>query len=196
MVKDKRGRPKKNNSKNRNFRVRLTEEEYKLLDLLSKETGKSKSDILRGGIKMNEIKIKYFSNEIDKLEFIEGDKSDWIDLRAAENVTLKAGEFKLIKLGVGMILPEGYEAHMLPRSSTYKNFGITMTNSMGIIDESYCGEKDEWRFPALAHRDTVIHVNDRIAQFRIVEKMAKVKFEEVDHLKEESRGGIGSTGRN
>lgn len=76
-----KGRPKKNNSKNKNFRVRLTEEEYKLLDLLSKETGKSKSDILRGGIKMNEIKIKYFSNEIDKLEFIEGDKSDWIDLR-------------------------------------------------------------------------------------------------------------------
>lgn len=196
MVKDKRGRPKKNNSKNRNFRVRLTEEEYKLLDILSEETGKSKSDILRGGLKMNEIKIKYFSDEIDKLEFIEGDKSDWIDLRAAEEVTLKTGEFKLIKLGVGMILPEGYEAHMLPRSSTYKNFGITMTNSMGIIDESYCGEKDEWRFPALAHRDTVIHVNDRIAQFRIVEKMAKVKFEEVDHLKEESRGGIGSTGRN
>ena len=190
-----KGRPKKNNSKNKNFRVRLTEEEYKLLDLLSKETGKSKSDILRGGIKMNEIKIKYFSNEIDKLEFIEGDKSDWIDLRAAENVTLKAGEFKLIKLGVGMILPEGYEAHMLPRSSTYKNFGITMTNSMGIIDESYCGENDEWRFPALAHRDTEIHVNDRIAQFRIVKKMPKVVFEEVDHLNEVSRGGIGVTGR-
>lgn len=190
-----KGRPKKNNSKNKNFRVRLTEEEYKLLDLLSKETGKSKSDILRGGIKMNEIKIKYFSNEIDKLEFIEGDKSDWIDLRAAENVTLKAGEFKLIKLGVGMILPEGYEAHMLPRSSTYKNFGITMTNSMGIIDESFCGEKDEWRFPALAHRDTEIHVNDRIAQFRIVKKMPKVVFEEVDHLNEVSRGGIGVTGR-
>lgn len=190
-----KGRPKKNNSKNKNFRVRLTEEEYKLLDLLSKETGKSKSNILRGGIKMNEIKIKYFSNEIDKLEFIEGDKSDWIDLRAAENVTLKAGEFKLIKLGVGMILPEGYEAHMLPRSSTYKNFGITMTNSMGIIDESFCGEKDEWRFPALAHRDTEIHVNDRIAQFRIVKKMPKVVFEEVDHLNEVSRGGIGVTGR-
>lgn len=190
-----KGRPKKNNSKNKNFRVRLTEEEYKLLDLLSKETGKSKSDILRGGIKMNEIKIKYFSNKIDKLEFIEGDKSDWIDLRAAENVTLKAGEFKLIKLGVGMILPEGYEAHMLPRSSTYKNFGITMTNSMGIIDESFCGEKDEWRFPALAHRDTEIHVNDRIAQFRIVKKMPKVVFEEVDHLNEVSRGGIGVTGR-
>lgn len=190
-----KGRSKKNNSKNKNFRVRLTEEEYKLLDLLSKETGKSKSDILRGGIKMNEIKIKYFSNEIDKLEFIEGDKSDWIDLRAAENVALKAGEFKLIKLGVGMILPEGYEAHMLPRSSTYKNFGITMTNSMGIIDESFCGEKDEWRFPALAHRDTEIHVNDRIAQFRIVKKMPKVVFEEVDHLNEVSRGGIGVTGR-
>lgn len=196
MSENKRGRPKKNNGKNKNFRVRLTEEEYKLLDILSKKTGKSKSDILRGGLKMNEIKIKYFSDEIDKLEFIEGDKSDWIDLRAAENVTLKTGESKLIKLGVGMILPEGYEAHMLPRSSTYKNFGITMTNSMGIIDESYCGENDEWRFPALAHKDTEIHVNDRIAQFRIVEKMAKVKFEEVDHLKKESRGGIGSTGRN
>lgn len=116
-------------------------------------------------------------------------------LEFAENVTLKAGEFKLIKLGVGMILPEGYEAHMLPRSSTYKNFGITMTNSMGIIDESFCGEKDEWRFPALAHRDTEIHVNDRIAQFRIVKKMPKVVFEEVDHLNEVSRGGIGVTGR-
>lgn len=196
MSENKRDRPKKNNGKNKNFRVRLTEEEYKLLDILSKKTGKSKSDILRGGLKMNEIKIKYFSDEIDKLEFIEGDKSDWIDLRAAENVTLKTGESKLIKLGVGMILPEGYEAHMLPRSSTYKNFGITMTNSMGIIDESYCGENDEWRFPVLAHKDTEIHVNDRIAQFRIVEKMAKVKFEEVDHLKKESRGGIGSTGRN
>lgn len=206
-----RGRPKSNNNRDVQFRVRLTKDEYELLNNISKETGLSKSNILRGGLKMNGVtkvvkngavvdeflgvKIKYFSDQIDKLEYIEGDKSDWIDLRAAENVTLKAGEFKLIKLGVGMILPKGCEAHMLPRSSTYKNFGITMTNSMGIIDESFSGEKDEWRFPALAHRDTEIHINDRIAQFRIVEKMPRVEFTEVDHLNENSRGGIGTTGR-
>lgn len=207
-----KGRPKSTDNRDIQFRVRLTKEEYELLDNMSKETGKTKSEILRGVLDMNGatkvvkngmvvdeflgVKIKYFSDQIDKLEYIEGDKSDWIDLRAAEEVELKAGESKLIKLGIGMILPKGCEAHMLPRSSTYKQFGITMTNSMGIIDESFCGEKDQWRFPALAHRDTVIHVNDRIAQFRIVEKMPRVEFTEVDHLNEVSRGGIGTTGRN
>lgn len=141
-----------------------------------------------------DIQIKYFDKEIDKIAKIE--KGDWIDLRAAETVELKAGEFKLIKLGVGMILPAGYEAHIVPRSSTFKNFGVTQTNHMGVIDESYCGEDDQWRFPAKAERDTIIHKNDRICQFRIVEKQPEVNFIEVEHLSEQSRGGFGSTGTN
>lgn len=144
-------------------------------------------------MKTENIAIKYFSNEIDKLEYIDG-KSDWIDLRAAEDVEMKAGEFKLIKLGVGMKLPKGYEAHIVPRSSTFKNFGIIQTNHQAVIDNSYCGNEDEWRYPAYALRDTVIHKNDRICQFRIVENQPKIIFEEVANLDEVSRGGIGSTG--
>lgn len=142
----------------------------------------------------NCIKIKYFNDEIDKIKKI--DNGDWIDLRAAEEVTLKAGEFKLIKLGVAMQLPKGYEAHMVPRSSTYKNFGIIQTNHQAVIDESYCGDNDEWRYPAYALRDTIIHVNDRICQFRIVEKQPEFEFAEVLTLGNEDRGGIGSTGKN
>ena len=141
-----------------------------------------------------EIKIKYISNEIDKLTFIDG-KSDWIDLRAAETVEMKAGDFKLIKLGVAMQLPKGYEAHIVPRSSTFKNFGIIQTNHQAVIDESYCGDNDEWRYPAYALKDAVINVNDRICQFRIVEKQPKINFEEVETLGNEDRGGIGSTGK-
>ena len=141
------------------------------------------------------IKIKYFSEKIEKLKFIDG-KSDWIDLRAAERVELKNGEYKLIKLGVGMELPKGYEALVVPRSSTFKNFGILQTNSMGVIDESYCGDNDEWKFPALAMRDTVIEVNDRICQFRIIKHQDAFIFEEVKELNEVDRGGFGSTGKN
>ena len=109
---------------------------------------------------METIKIKYFSEEIERLCYIAG-KSDWIDLRSAKEVTLKAGEYCLIPLGVAIKLPKGYEALVIPRSSTFKNFGILQTNSCGLIDESYCGDNDQWYFPALAIRDTVIHVNDR-----------------------------------
>lgn len=139
------------------------------------------------------IKVKYFNDNIDKLQYI-GDKSDWIDLRAAEDVTMKAGEFKLIPLGIAMQLPEGYEAHIVPRSSTFKNFGIIQTNHMGVIDETYCGDTDQWMFPAYATRDTEIHVNDRICQFRIIEHQPTLVFEETDTLSAESRGGFGSTG--
>jgi dUTP pyrophosphatase len=140
------------------------------------------------------IKIKYFTNEIDKIQKI--DKGDWIDLRSAKTIELKAGEFKLIPLGVAMQLPEGYEAHVVPRSSTYKNFGIIQTNHQAVIDESYCGDNDQWFYPAYALRDTVINVNDRICQFRIMEKQPKITFEEVDSLNNKDRGGLGSTGRN
>lgn len=142
---------------------------------------------------METIKIKYFDQEIDKIQKIS--VGDWIDLRSAETVELKKGEYALIRLGVGMILPDGYEAHVLPRSSTPSKFGIVCANSMGIIDNSYSGDADEWKFPAVAIRDTVIHKNDRICQFRIVKNQPGITFEVVDHLRENSRGGIGSTGK-
>lgn len=143
---------------------------------------------------METIKIKYFSDEIRRLTYTAG-KSDWIDLRAAKEIELKKGEYALIPLGVAMELPKGYEAHVIPRSSTYKNFGILQTNSCGLIDESYCGDNDQWFFPALAVRDTVIHVNDRICQLRIMEHQPAVVFEETETLSGEDRGGFGSTGR-
>lgn len=143
---------------------------------------------------MPNIRIKYFSDTLKRLEYIDG-KSDWIDLRASETVELKEGEFKLIPLGVAMELPAGYEAHLVPRSSTFKNYGILQTNSCGIVDGSYCGDEDMWRMPVYATRDTVIHENDRICQFRIVENQPRVTFEEVVSLDNESRGGFGSTGR-
>lgn len=139
-----------------------------------------------------EIKVKYFDPEIEKLQKIS--KGDWIDLRSAETVDLKAGEYRLIRLGVGMILPEGYEAIVAPRSSTPSKFGVLLSNSIGVIDNSYSGDADEWRFPALAIRDTHIEKGDRICQFRIIKNMDPVEIVEVDRLKEISRGGIGSTG--
>lgn len=142
---------------------------------------------------METIKIKYFDKDIEKIEKIT--KGDWIDLRSAETVSLKKGEYYLIRLGVGMILPDGYEAYIVPRSSTPSRFGIMCANSMGIIDNSYSGDADEWMFPAVAIRDTVIMKNDRICQFRIVKNQPEIVFSEVDHLGENSRGGIGSTGK-
>ncbi len=142
---------------------------------------------------MEKIQIRYLSDQIEPLGYIAG-KSDWIDLRAAEEVEMKAGEFCLIRLGVAMKLPEGYEAHIVPRSSTFKNFGIIQTNHMGVIDGSYCGNDDEWRFPAYAIRDTQIHVNDRICQFRIMKNQPVIEFEPVVRLDGENRGGFGSTG--
>lgn len=143
---------------------------------------------------MPKIKIKYFTDKIEKLTYIEG-KSDWIDLRAADDVILKKGEFKLIPLGIAMELPKGYEAHVVPRSSTFKNFGIIQTNHQGVIDCSYCGDNDQWFMPVLAVRDTEIHVNDRICQFRIMENQPVIEFDEVQSLSSSDRGGFGSTGK-
>lgn len=146
-------------------------------------------------LEQEKIRIRYHSDEIKKLVYIDR-KSDWIDLRSAEHVILKKGEFKLISLGVSMQLPEGYEAVVVPRSSTYKNFGIIQTNHMGVIDETYCGDDDVWMMPVLAVRDTEINVNDRICQFRIQRHQPVISFEEVESLGNESRGGVGSTGIN
>ena len=143
---------------------------------------------------METIKIKYFNDKLEKLTYIDG-KSDWIDLRAAEDVDLKKGESKLIPLGVAMQLPEGYEAHIVPRSSTFKNFGVIQTNHQGVVDCSYCGDNDQWFMPVLAVRDTHISFNDRICQFRIIENQPKIAFDEVASLSSTDRGGFGSTGK-
>ena len=152
------------------------------------------------------IKIKYFNDELTRVEKIA--KGNWIDLRAAQDVTLKAGEFKLIPLGIAMELPLGYEAHVVPRSSTFKNYGIIQTNHQGVIDgystddegnpipgTGYCGNDDQWFMPVYALRDTEIHLNDRICQFRIMEQQPEISFEEVSELTGVNRGGHGSTGK-
>ena len=143
---------------------------------------------------METIKVKYFSDDMEPLCYVDG-KSDWIDLHTAEEVTLKAGEFRLIPLGVAIALPEGYEAHIVPRSSTFKNYGILQTNSMGVVDCSYCGDNDQWRRPVYATRDVTIEKGARICQFRIMKNQPQLEFLTVDHLDGPDRGGFGSTGK-
>lgn len=141
---------------------------------------------------MEKIKIKYLCSELEKIEKFK--KGDWIDLRSAGDVELKAGESGLIPLGIAMRLPQGYEAHIVPRSSTFKNFGIIQTNHMGVVDSTYCGDKDQWYMPVYAVRDTKIALNDRICQFRIMENQPELVFEETEELGGSDRGGFGSTG--
>ena len=144
------------------------------------------------------IKVKYFKNRegltVEPLKKI--DKGDWIDVRTNETIALRKGDFVLIPLGIGMKLPEGYEAHLVPRSSTFKNWGIIQTNSIGVIDNSYSGDNDQWMMPVYATRDAVISRNERVAQFRIVEKQPMIGFDIVEHLDNTDRGGFGSTGTN
>ena len=140
------------------------------------------------------LKIKYHVKELEKLRYIDG-KSDWIDLRVAENVSMKQGEYRLISMGISVEIPKGYEMLIVPRSSAYKNFGILQTNAMGVVDESFCGDNDIIHMPILAMRDTEIHINDRIGQFRLMPHQPEVHFIEVDHLDNEDRGGFGTTGK-
>lgn len=138
-----------------------------------------------------EIKIKYFDG-IEKLNVIKN--GDWIDLRSRVTIDLATGNYYEIPLGVAMKLPDGYEAILAPRSSTFKKYGIIQTNSIGVIDNSFCGDNDEWKMPVLATRKTTINVGDRICQFRIQKKMAKPTLKSVEHLSSIDRGGFGSTG--
>ena len=140
------------------------------------------------------LKIKYHVKELEKLRYIDG-KSDWIDLRVAENVSMKQGEYRLISMGISVEIPKGYEMLIVPRSSAYKNFGILQTNAMGVVDESFCGDNDIIHMPILAMRDTEIHINDRSGQFRLMPHQPEVHFIEVDHLDNEDRGGFGTTGK-
>ena len=138
------------------------------------------------------IKIKYFDPTLPKIEKIE--IGDWIDLRCAKDTMIDQGSSACIPLGVAMQLPDGFEAHVLPRSSTFKHYGIIQTNGMGIVDESYNGNNDQWYMPVFATRYIKINKGERICQFRITEKMPKVKLLEVEVLENEDRGGYGSTG--
>lgn len=140
------------------------------------------------------IYIKYHDNGLERCKKI--NVGDWIDLRAAETVDLPPMGYKAISLGISMRLPRGYEAHILPRSSTYKTWGIIQANSQAVIDNSYSGDQDIWKFPAIALRNTVIEKNDRICQFRIMRKMPKVRFVERLFLSGKNRGGFGGTGKN
>ncbi len=144
------------------------------------------------------IEIKYFENSYgEKQEPIEKiEKGDWIDLRCNENITIEAGQLGFIRLGVGMRLPEGYEAHIAPRSSTFKKWGILQANSVGVVDNSYAGDADEWMMPVYSPAGSVIKRGDRVCQFRIIEKQPEIEFREVSHLDDISRGGFGSTGTN
>ena len=141
------------------------------------------------------IDVMYHNPDLIPINLLE--KGDWIDLRAAKEYKLFSGEFYLIDLGISIKLPEGYEAHIVPRSSSFKNWGIIQTNGIGIIDNSYCGEDDVWMMPVLATKGADIHVNDRVCQFRIVKKMPNnIKINTVEHLNTQNRGGFGSTGTN
>ena len=144
----------------------------------------------------NLIRVKYHSDNVPHLEMSE--VGDWIDLYTAEEVTMEAGDFKLISLGVSMQLPFGYEAHIVPRSSTFKKWSIIQANSIGIIDSTYCGDNDVWMFPAIALDNVTIPAETRICQFRIVPTMrhdvGDIEFVSCEHLDNVDRGGFGSTG--
>lgn len=135
--------------------------------------------------------VKIKCEDIDCLPERNG---DWIDLFTAEDTELKAFDFKLIPLGVAMKLPEGYEANVVPRSSTYKKWNVIQANSFGVIDNAYCGNDDQWMFPAIALKDTFIPKHTRICQFKIMKNQANIQFNIVHELEDKNRGGFGSTG--
>ncbi len=139
-----------------------------------------------------ELKVKYHDSELIKLEQVEG--SDWIDLRSATDIEIEQFESKKISLGISIEIPIGFEAHIAPRSGTFDKYGIIMTNGLGIIDNKYKGNEDIWGMNVWAVRKTKINKNDRICQFRIIEKQPNLIFNEVDDMNNENRGGWGSTG--
>jgi dUTP pyrophosphatase len=140
------------------------------------------------------IKIKYHNPSM--IPLVQKEDSDWIDLRCSEETIILQGEFKKVSLGTSMEIPAGFEAHIVPRSSTFSTWGIIQTNGIGIIDNHYKGNNDVWAMPVYATRDTIIQENDRICQFRIIEKQPNLIFEEVEDMNNEDRGGFGHSGKN
>lgn len=171
--------------------LRFKRIEYKLI---SQKGDKEMENEIKYSEKTKEIKIRYFNQDVEKISV--NSIGDWIDLRASKDMYINQGEYCLIPLGVAMELPEGYEALIAPRSSTFKKWGLLQTNTPGIIDETYCGDDDQWYMSVYATRDILIHKNDRICQFRIIKHQPAIKFEEVDNLNNTNRGGFGSTGAN
>lgn len=144
-----------------------------------------------------EVKIKYLTEDPIELQDIE--QGDWIDIPLQQNLNLLGNPYKLVPLGIAIQLPKGYEAHVIPRSSTFKNYGMIQTNGMGLIDESYCGDNDQWHWPAyiLVNKPQLRFVpkGTRLCQFRIIKKQPKINLETVEHLSNKDRGGLGSTGK-
>lgn len=139
------------------------------------------------------VSIRYLAPDLPPLQYVDG-KSDWIDLYTAETVHMNAGDFALIPLGVAMKLPKGYEAVIAPRSSTFRKYGILQANSIGVVDETYCGDGDEWKFAAFATEDVEIEKGTRLCQFRLFRHQPQIHFCSVESLGSENRGGFGSTG--
>lgn len=143
------------------------------------------------------IRVKYFDKDLysgdSSLQRV-GGKSDWVDLRSRVDLAMKRGDFAIIPLGVAIELPHGYEALLAPRSSTFKRWGVIQTNSVGVIDETYCGDNDEWGLPVFAMIDTEIHKGDRLCQFRLIEHQPAFEVEVVEKLNNADRNGFGSTG--
>lgn len=144
-----------------------------------------------GGFNYHQLKVKKHSKDVKFAVIPEG---DWQDLAIVEDVEMKAGEFRKISFGFAMKLPEGYEAHIVPRSSTFERYGIIQTNGIGIIDNKYEGNNDIWMLPCYATMDIIIPAGTRTSQFRLVEKQKKLKIEYVENLEGEDRGGFGQSG--
>ena len=148
-------------------------------------------------LEMNKKEYKEYKNSIHVQYLTSGIElekhGDWIDLKVAEDVLIKAGEYKEIPLGVKIALPEGYEAIVVPRSSTFKKYRILLANSVGVIDNDYAGE---WMFPVLAFDDILLVKGTRIAQFRLLKNQKEFLIMETDDVRKfgKKRGGLGSTG--
>ena len=140
---------------------------------------------------MVEIPIHYLPGA-PKLEINE--RGDWIDLYVYQDTLLNVNDYTYVSLGVSMALPEGYEAIVAPRSSTFKRWGLLQTNSIGVIDNSYRGTDDIWMMPVVATRSVTIPKGTRLCQFRIQEKQPEITFIPQDRLNDVNRGGLGSSG--
>ena len=158
---------------------------------------------------MMNLNIKYFEGAT-KMEKIS--KGNWIDVYANKDVFVPYMGYAMIPLGFALELPKGYEGYLLPRSSTFKTWGIIQTNSQGVVDDTYIGDNDQWHFPCQCtmakttekimvegHKVTMmgtwIKKGDKIGQFRIQKAMPDLEFNIVDRLENEDRGGFGTTGR-
>lgn len=150
------------------------------------------------------LRIKYFENATKLTKITKG---NWIDVYANKDVFVEVNERAMIPLGFALELPNGWEGHLAPRSSTFKTWGIIQTNSVGVVDDTYIGDNDQWHMPVycLQGKDNIIvdgvkksgtwiKKGDKIGQFRIMEVMPNIEFEEVEHLENDNRGGFGTTG--